>query len=230
LNKMKDKLFSIIAHDLKNPFNTVLGFSDLLLDGFQKLSDDKKLKYIELINTSSKKIFNLLDNLLFWSRAQINLIPFNPEKLNYLDIVQQNSKLLEADYWKKNISMETNIPSSLMIFGDKNMINMVTRNLLSNAVKYSHTNSKIYIHHTFIENMVEIQITDKGVGISQENIDKLFQIGNSFQRAGTSGEEGSGLGLLLCKDFIEKHGGKMSVYSVMGKGSTFGFTLPFIAS
>jgi signal transduction histidine kinase/ligand-binding sensor domain-containing protein len=226
LNKMKDKLFSIIAHDIKNPFNAVLGFSEILLTKFKTLNEEKKYKYIELINQSSVKIFSLLENLLFWARAQINIIPFHPVQSNISDLIQQNIKLLEADCWKKNIIIESNLPNEIWVEIDTNMMNAVLRNILSNAIKFSKMDGKIKISHEIVNGFLRLTITDQGVGIPDNNLKELFKVGHSYKRIGTAGEEGTGLGLLICKEFIEKHGGKINVTSEVEKGTSFNFTMP----
>jgi signal transduction histidine kinase len=226
LNSMKDKMFSIIAHDLKNPFNSVIGFSDILLQKYNSLSEEKKLKYIQLIRESSGKIYRLLENLLIWSRAQIHVLPFNPEETDLHDLIMQNVKLLEADYWKKNINMIVNIPLPITVYCDINMMNSVIRNLITNAIKFTNNNGVIEISQKDHDKYTEIIVKDNGIGIDKANISKLFKVGNSLKKQGTSGEEGTGLGLLLCKEFVNKHLGEIWVESQKGVGSAFHFTLP----
>ena len=168
----------------------------------------------------------MFDYLIIFLESILLIYIFLCLKLLY-QLLQQNNKLLEADYWKKNITLQINISSTLIVFGDKNMMQVITRNLLSNAIKFSNIDGIIIIDFEILGDMVEIQITDSGIGISEENCSKLFQIGNSYKNTGTLGEEGSGLGLLLCKEFVEKHGGKIKIKSILGKGSTFSYTLPY---
>lgn len=226
LNKMKDKLFSIIAHDIKNPFNAVIGFSEILMSKYKTLTDEKRYKYIELINHSSNKIFSLLENLLLWARSQINVLPFHPVQSNISEIVQQNIKLLEADCWKKNLIIESDLPEEIWVKIDVNMMNVVLRNIISNAIKFSHVDGKIFIAHKLEPEFIQITISDQGVGIPEDNRKQLFQIGHLNKRTGTAGEEGTGLGLLICKEFIEKHGGEIIVTSEPGRGAAFSFTIP----
>jgi len=224
-NATKDKFFSIIAHDLKNPFNSIVGFSDLLLKNIDKYDKDKILNFVKNINNSSKQAFILLENLLLWARSQSGNIEFYPTKNNLKNIIQENILLAENQANNKEIQIENHITDDYFVFCDKNMINTVIRNLLTNAVKFTTNKGKITTAIKLIENNYEVTISDTGVGISPENIDKLFRIDSKHQTLGTADEKGTGLGLILCKEFIEKHKGKIWAESEKGKGSDFKFTL-----
>ncbi len=226
LNSTKDKFFSIIAHDLKNPFNTILGFSELLNMKYNKLSEEKKLRYMEVIYSSSKSIYNLLENLLQWARTQTDKIAFEPIVFSLKQLVEQNLNLLKENITTKKINIEHKIEDSCDVYADRNMINAVIRNLLTNAIKFTHSGGDIAINSLRKDGHIEISIKDSGIGMSQEEIKNLFRVDANFSRSGTDGETGTGLGLILCNEFIIKNGGKIWVESDPGKGSRFLFTLP----
>jgi len=226
LNATKDKFFSIIAHDLKNPFNALLGFSELLEKNFDTYTKPEIKEYINVIYESSQSLFKLLDNLLQWSRTQTGTITYHIDNFNLLPIVNQEVELLQLNADKKRISIKSLVDEKILVFADKNIIATVVRNLLNNALKFTNTGGSIEIWARENNNDIEISITDSGIGIDSNDIDKLFQLNSSLSNKGTANEEGTGLGLLLCKEFIEKNGGKIWVTSSKGKGSTFYFTLP----
>lgn len=226
LNATKDKFFGIIAHDLKNPFNSILGFSELLIGNIQSYKTDKIVDFVKIIHNSSTKAHNLLENLLVWARAQSGRITFNPTVNNLAGIIQENISLIEAQTTKKEIRISAEIDDAYCVFCDLNMINMVVRNLLTNAVKFTNRNGQITVSPKQTDKGHEITISDTGVGIAPENVQKLFRIDSKFQEQGTEAEKGTGLGLILCKEFVEKHGGEIWVESQVGKGSDFKFTLP----
>ncbi len=237
LNATKDKFFSIIAHDLKNPFSTILGFSELLLSRHRKYDENKREKFIKSIYNSSKNTLNLLENLLTWANTQKGIINYNPEKIHINNIIADNIDLLTPNASKKDISIVNLIKDTIKVSADKEMINFIVRNLISNAIKFTPKNGEITIYNKIIENkehkLLSIIIEDNGVGIAPEDIEKLFRIDESFTTRGTEEESGTGLGLILCKEFIEKHGGKIGVESEPGNlpdgkagGSVFHFTIP----
>ncbi len=225
LNSTKDKFFSIIAHDLKNPFNTILGFSELLNTKFDRLSDEKKVKYAEVIYDSSKNIYNLLENLLQWARTQTDKIQFEPTKFKLKDLVDQNITLLKEHLTNKKINIDHKIANTSDVYADRNMINTVLRNLLTNAIKFTNAGGDIILTSAEKDGYVEVSIKDTGVGMSEEEISRLFRVDDNFSKSGTEGETGTGLGLILCKEFILKNGGEIWVESTAGKGSKFSFTL-----
>ncbi len=227
LNATKNKFFSIIAHDLKNPFQAIFGFSELLMRNFEDFDEKQRIELLTMIKTSSESAYNLLENLLQWARSQTHRIKYNPSYININDLIDQNVTLSLANTEKKSISVETSLEYNGTVWADLNMINLVVRNLLSNAVKFTGINGVITIScrsHSSSECIVSI--TDTGVGISGSNIKKLFKIDEYFSTAGTNGESGTGLGLIICKEFIEKNQGKLSVDSSLNIGTTFSFTLP----
>jgi len=228
LNSTKDRFFTIIAHDLRNPFNVVIGFSKILLREFQNLPTQTVKEYMEMIHNSSVNGNNLLDNLLQWSRSQTGRISFDPVSLNLWSLVEENLALLSADAQKKNIHIHSFIDSKLMVLADGNMIKTVFRNLISNAIKFTDQNGEITLSAIAERTQVEITVMDNGVGITEDVRNMLFHVNTNISTKGTLNESGTGLGLILCKEFVEKHGGKIWVESEVGKGSKFKFTLPMI--
>jgi len=226
LNATKDKFFSIIAHDLKNPFNDLMGFTQLLALNIDKYSKSKIEQFIHIIHQSSKLAYNLLENLLDWSRTQTGTLRYTPEKILINTLVDENIDLLESTSRNKNIQIISKIENPIHAFADKNMIRTVIRNLISNGIKYTNNGGTIHLKSSDKNNICEISITDTGIGISKENVTKIFKLDESFSTIGTDKEKGTGLGLILCKEFVEKNGGELKVESKPGKGSTFSFTLP----
>ncbi|MDM8561570.1 hybrid sensor histidine kinase/response regulator [Candidatus Parabeggiatoa sp. HSG14] len=224
-NASKDKFFSIIAHDLINPFNSLIGLLELLAHQNEQLSEEDKDKFIQIILNSSKKSYDLLKNLLEWSRAQTGRIKVNPVTFNLKEMIDRNIELLEHQASAKNINLFSYIEAN-SVFADEQMLDTVIRNLLSNAVKFTPINGKVSILSKKRGNEVEISISDTGVGI--EDIDKLFRIDVTYTTEGTEKEKGSGLGLILCKEFVEKNRGSIWVESEKGKGSIFHINLPFL--
>ena len=226
LNQTKDKFFSIIAHDLKNPFITILGFSDLLHTDYSELSDDERLFYIDEMKKSAEISHSLLQNLLQWSRSQTGRIEFNPQKLDLQNIVHDNLELLKASAEKKQIMLSHNIQNNISLFADEDMLNTIIRNLLTNALKFTNKGGKVDITAVEQNGLSEITISDSGVGMNEAVKQNLFRLDTTHSTFGTENEAGTGLGLILCKEFIEKHGGTIKVESVLGAGSKFIFTLP----
>jgi PAS domain S-box-containing protein len=226
LNSSKDKFFSIIAHDLKSPFNSIIGLSDLLVEQLKEKDYDGIDEMAEMILKSSNHAHDLLTNLLEWSRMQTGRMQFEPLFVELVALTNENIKLLKQSAEQKHISIEKQMPAIAPLLCDKNMINTVIRNLISNAVKFTPENGRILISIKAKPAEIEISVTDTGMGISAENLNKLFRIDSNFSTPGTNRETGTGLGLLLCKEFIQKHNGKIMVESEPGKGSIFTFTLP----
>jgi len=225
-NTAKDKFFSIIAHDLSNLFNGLLSFSDILTNKTISLTENDKEEFLGIIQQSSQQGFTLLRNLLDWSRVQTGRVHFQPEHQNLRAVVDSNIMLLSSNAKAKNINMLCDISPTVLVFTDANMFNTVIRNLLSNAIKFTPENGKITVSAKEKRKLVEIAIADTGIGISAQEIPKLFRIDISHTTIGTGKEKGTGLGLILCKEFVEKNGGEIWVESQEGQGSTFYFTLP----
>lgn len=226
LNITKDKFFSIIAHDLKNPFITILGFSELLLSDFSELTDEEKIFYLSEMHKSAEVSHSLLQNLLQWSRSQTGKIEFNPKKISLFESTSQNMELLKSTAEKKEISLINNVPESICVKADEDMLNTILRNLITNAIKFTNKQGTITVAAKIIDNMVEVSVQDTGVGMDERTKNKLFRLDETVTNTGTDNEVGTGLGLLLCKEFVEKHGGKINVESQIGIGSKFIFTIP----
>lgn len=228
LNAAKDKFFSIIAHDLKNPFNAIIGFSNILIEQINKKDYEGIAEYAGIILDSSKRAMSLLSNLFQWSRSQTGRMEFNPEPIELVGLINEVIKLSNDSAQQKSITITKEIPQSLNISADKAMINAILRNLISNAIKFTNKDGNITISAQQEQNEVVVTVCDNGVGIRKDAIEKLFRIDESYTTTGTQKEKGTGLGLLLCKEFVLKHGGKIWVTSEFGKGSSFCFTIPRI--
>ncbi len=226
LNATKDKFFSIIAHDLKNPFNSILGFSDLLLTNLGNISPEKLFKMVTTINTSAKSAYKLLENLLEWARTQTGKIEFRQERTSLKSIFDNASEITQGIALNKNISLSFELSEDFDVFVDRNMVSTILRNLITNSIKYTNKGGNINVVAHRDDHQVSISVIDNGVGIDPVIIGKLFKISEKVSTAGTEKEGGTGLGLLLCKEFVEKHGGHIGVKSELGKGSEFIFTLP----
>jgi PAS domain S-box-containing protein len=228
LNAMKDKFFSIIAHDLKNPLGTYMQLTDLIFTDYDEIPDAEKKSILEQLMQSSKTIYNLLENLLEWSRSQRGILPFNPE-MNDLNFVAENvCSVLHLNAQSKNLSIENKVDEYTLAYFDANMIITVIRNLVSNAIKFTHEGGFIVIDNKYESDMkfITVSVTDSGIGMSASLVEKLFRLDESVTSPGTNNEQGTGLGLILCKEFINKNGGDIWVESKDGEGSTFYFTLP----
>ncbi|MCK5028554.1 MAG: tetratricopeptide repeat-containing sensor histidine kinase [Bacteroidales bacterium] len=225
LNATKDKFFSIIAHDLRNPFNALHGLALYLFENYSNFSENEVKESLEIIYNSADDLLELLENLLHWSRTQRGEIQFSPREIDLSEIINKifNQLIINAD--KKKINLINEIPTDYIILADADMITVILRNLVSNAIKFSNKNSFIRISKKDSNDYTEISVMDNGVGISEENIKKLFRIDIHHSTSGTSEEQGSGLGLILCREFVEKHGGKIWVKSEENIGSTFKFTI-----
>ena len=225
LNATKDKFLSIIAHDLKSPLSNILGFSNLMLED-KKMKPDEIHQFVSLINKSASNTINLLENLLEWASIQDGRISFKPRLVNLNELLAEVVTLVSESATEKRIEILLTDSEKIKVRLDENMIKTVVRNLLSNAVKFTKPGGKIEVSAIKNDQEVVVSVTDSGVGISAENKKKLFDVGSGYFTLGTKNEKGTGIGLLLCHEFVEKHGGKMIVESTEGKGSTFGFTIP----
>jgi signal transduction histidine kinase/streptogramin lyase len=226
LNASKDKFFSIIAHDLKNPFQTIIGFSEMQKEQIKTADFAGIEDYAGLINTSAVETLRLLENLLEWAKSQTGKILFNPVPINLSELFNEEFIVLNDMAITKNIDLKSCFIDNLTIIADKNMIRTILRNLISNAIKFTHKNGKVEVKAIIEDKQVEISVSDSGIGMTKETITKLFKIDANISTRGTENEKGTGLGLFLCKEFIEKHGGKIWVESESGKGSTFKFFIP----
>jgi len=226
LNATKDRFFSILAHDLKNPFSSLYSLSELVVENYEQMEEEEKLLTLKKINQSSELIYNLLENLLTWSRSQRGDIDYTPEEFNLTTLAEVNLNLHRLPADKKKISLVSELPEKVKVHADRQMINTVIRNLVNNAVKYSHPEGTIRVRIEERDHLVELTVRDEGTGISPENLEKIFRIDTKFKTPGTEGEKGTGLGLTLCKDFVEKNGGSIWCESEEGRGTVFFITLP----
>ncbi len=227
INSEKDRFFSIIAHDLRGPFNGFLGLSKLLAEDLPHLTQEEIKKMAGSMRDSATNLFRLLENLLEWSRLQRGITSFEPGQFLLMPMIAETMRPVMGEANKKEIEIRYKIPSDLEVFADEYMLASTIRNLASNAVKFTTKGGKVTISaKTTPGNSVEFSVRDTGIGMSPQMVDDLFRLDVQTNRRGTEDEPSSGLGLLLCKDFIEKHGGKIWVESEEGKGSTFYFTLP----
>lgn len=229
LNAAKNKFFSIIAHDLKNPFHNIIGYSQLLTSEYDNFNETERKKFAASINQSTNNVFRLLQNLLEWSRAQTGRLVFLPREIDFGHILKNALSVLRPLADQKQISIELDFDEELTIFADPQMIETVLRNLINNAIKFTPEHGKITISARLANEQVEIRITDTGIGIAEKEAQTLFKIDSTIKRKGTNNEDGSGLGLILCKEFVHKHNGSISVESTPGKGSSFYFILPQIS-
>ncbi|CAN5450976.1 hypothetical protein BH10BAC5_BH10BAC5_15590 [soil metagenome] len=225
-NTAKDKFFSIIAHDLKNPFSGIIGLSSFMYENFDSLADDEKMDFIKQIEESSKGSFQLLENLLLWSRAQTGGLKFDPEKINLKIVINECISLLSLYAKNKNISTTSDLDYDIFVFADLYMVKTILRNLINNAIKFTRNRGSIIVSAKMNGTKVETTVSDNGVGITPKDLANLFKLDVKFRNYGTNKETGSGLGLLLCKEFIEKNGGTIKVSSKENEGSHFKFTLP----
>jgi len=227
INSEKDKFFSIIAHDLRNPFNGFLGFTKLMVEDLPDMTREEIQKIALSMSKSATNLFSLLENLLEWSRMEQGLIPFKQELIELKPRVIESIKPLIESAKNKEIEIKYDLSGDLQVYADSYMLQSILRNLVSNAIKFTNKNGKIYISaKTTIWNSIEISITDSGVGMTKEMVDTLFQLGANTGRLGTLGEPSTGLGLLLCNEFVQKHGGKIWGKSEENKGSMICFTIP----
>jgi len=228
LNATKDKFFAIIAHDLRNPFSTVLGLSELLAREFENFDADRLKEFINQIYKYSNNTFNLLENLLQWSMVQTGRMPLRPKVVNLCDIVNENIELLRGNASNKRISLLGPECGEWFSYVDVNMITTVVRNLISNAIKFTEPGGVVEIKLDQDDRFVTVSVSDTGVGISGADLNKLFKLDSNPTTIGTSQEKGTGLGLILCKEFVERNGGTVWAESVLEKGTTFRFTAPRI--
>jgi len=225
LNAQKDKFFSIIAHDLKSPFNAIMGFSELLIDQIKEKDYQGIDKYAKIIEQSSQRAVDLLMNLLEWSRAQTGRMEYNPENFDLVDLIEENKMLFDVIAGQKAIKIKKVIPHEIPVFADKPMISTVIRNLISNAIKFTRQGGEIKVSAQKRSKEILVSVSDNGIGIAPERLEKLFRIDESDSTSVTNNEKGTGLGLILCKEFVKNHGGKIWAESEQGKGSVFYFTL-----
>ena len=231
LNETKDRFISIISHDLRTPFSSILGFTDLLAND-EELTEDERKQYVKYIQESSRSMLALVNSLLDWTRLQTGRIKFEPQKIDVSKIILDSVNALSGSAIQKGIEILTVVNQSQFLFVDKSLITQVFNNLISNAIKFTNGGGFIRISNEAVANsrFVKFSVKDTGVGIKEDDLSKLFSVDSKFTSEGTAGEKGSGLGLSLVKEIIEKHGGTIEVESEYGKGTDFTFTLPIASS
>jgi signal transduction histidine kinase len=227
LNATKDRFFSIIAHDLRGPLGGFMGLTEMMADENQYFADSEKKEMMSDLSHSARNTFNLLENLLEWSQMDRGFTEFKPKKLYLLDVVTECINIVAGPAKGKMIGLIAQITNEPLVFADKNMLQTVIRNLLSNAIKFTPKGGEVTISaKTGENNRTVISVKDTGIGMKEELRNNLFRIDANTKRPGTEGEQSTGLGLLLCKEFVEKHGGEIWVESVQNQGSVFSFTVP----
>ena len=228
-NKTKDKFFNIIAHDLRNPFAGIMSLSDTMQTTAIKENVEPDyifLKYSQMIFNASKSALSLIDNLAQWAKSQTGNIKVNHRKISFNFLVSITIPIVSGNAFNKKISIETDLIEEDIVYVDEYLITTVLRNLLTNAIKFTHANGKIVVSTKNKDGFLEVSVNDSGIGMNQQNLEKIFKIDSKFSNLGTNNEKGTGLGLILCKEFVELQGGKIWVTSKVGIGSTFTFTLP----
>lgn len=227
-NETKNKFFRIIAHDLKSPFSGFLGLTDMLANNLDKMKPEMVESLSKSMSQESKRLYNLLDNLLEWSYSQMGLIKFEPIQIDLYDVSVRTLSLFESQIESKNLKIKNSLEKNSFVFADNHMLNSIFKNIISNAIKYSKLNGSINIssilnndNHTYT-----VIIEDRGIGISQDFLSTIFNIDSKHITVGTDNEKGTGIGLVLCKEFIEKNGGRIFADSEIGVGTTIYFTLP----
>lgn len=230
LNHEKDKFFTIIAHDLRNPFIGITSLSKIMLDQLKSNDFENMEEYVQEINNASKNAYNLLKNLLNWARSQTGRMEFTPTLLSVFSLLEETVNLLKESASLKGINLINTVPADIEIVGDKEMLSVVFRNIISNAIKFTKTGGTIRIEAIQNDSELTIQVIDSGIGMTAKMIEDIFKIDKSSGRKGTNGEPSTGLGLLLCKEFIEKHNGAITVTSEVNVGSVFAISLPLASA
>jgi signal transduction histidine kinase len=226
-NASKDKFFSIIAHELRNPFTALIGLTEAIVEEIEFYSKDQIKDKINRLHTNSERVYALLTNLLTWSRLERGLIECKPETFSLADVTERSIRLFASNAGRKQTTLRNLVPHGTTAYAEPKMIDTIIRNLISNALKFIEPGGTIEVSiPRQDEEFVEIAVSDTGIGMSQQQIEKLFRIEQKTSKKGTAGEEGTGLGLILCKELVEKNSGRIRVESEVGKGSQFMVSLP----
>lgn len=227
LNSEKDHLFSIIAHDLRSPFTAILGLTEMISEEYDIMDASEMKGILKELHKSASNLYILLDNLLEWTMVRRNKKPFNPSRFLLSDIINYSLQLQYESAKLKSIEIFVDVDDQLLVYADRNMLEVVLRNLLSNAVKFTHEGGRILVGaEPEGDNLIRVSVHDNGIGMPAEMLENMFSLSAKNNRKGTKGESSTGLGLLLCKEFVQKNGGELSVSSSEGKGSTFSFSVP----
>lgn len=222
----KNKFFSILSHDLRSAFGNIANLANLLTESLADISKEELEEFLTAIAKTSQNTLDLLEDLLNWARTQTGTIKFNPEKIELNDLLPEMVSQLKNQAKSKNIELSASISTPYQVFADRNMLRLVLRNLITNAIKFTNPNGFIKLKANPINDTIRIEVQDNGIGISKSRIQQIFNLQKSSSTAGTNKEQGHGLGLILCKEFIERNQGHIGVESEPGKGSTFWVTLP----
>ena len=226
INATKDKFFSIISHDLRSPLSGLMQILFIIAEDYDSLPNEEKLEMIMDVANTSKKTYELMENLLEWSSVQTGTIPFNPKKIKIINVLHNLEELYNQNLKGKEITLKIDIEPEIFVFADKKMVETIFRNLISNAIKFTHPNGTISISSEAADDLVVIKVSDNGVGINEETLSELFKVDKVQSTPGTKKETGTGLGLILCKELVEKQNGNMWVESKEDEGTTFYFSLP----
>jgi len=226
LNATKDKFFSIIAHDLRSPISTLISLSEMLRTDIDQLTGIETHEILSSLHNLSRNYLKLLDNLLQWARMQTGRMQANPEKFDLLWVIDEVFRFYKTTAFEKHVNLINHVGGEIIVCADKNMIKTVLRNLVSNALKYTAMDGNVELGIRMLPGFIEVFVKDNGLGMTDEMVEKLFRLDTTFSTVGTANEKGTGLGLILCKEFIEKNHGTIMVESKYGYGSTFRFTLP----
>jgi signal transduction histidine kinase len=226
INAMKDKFFSIIAHDLRSPLSGLMQILFIIEEDFDSLENDEKQEMITEVANTSKRTYELMENLLEWSSIQTGAIPFNPQKIKLLTLLDNLRELYNHNLINKGITLKINVDPEASVFADKKMTETILRNLVSNAIKFTRNNGTVSISTNQGDDIVVVEVTDTGVGINEERLSELFRVDKFQSTPGTAKERGTGLGLVLCKELVEKQNGEIWVESKENEGTTFYFTIP----
>jgi two-component system, sensor histidine kinase and response regulator len=229
-NASKDTFFSILAHDLRSPFTGLLTLTEVLAHDIQHFTKDQIQQKLRTLHTASENVYELLTDLLTWSRLQRGVLEYQPTALPLFELVEHTLHILAAEAERKSIRLRSAIPRDVEVYGDYNMVNTIIRNLLSNALKFTPTDGTITVVSRYAGGNVEIAVRDTGIGMPADLLEKIFRIDQKTSRKGTAGEPGTGLGLILCKELAERNHGGIRVESQVGQGATFTFTLPLVSS
>jgi PAS domain S-box-containing protein len=227
-NRTKDRFFSLIAHDLKNPFHSIMGLTHLLKANFKEIADDDRMSIVENIHSATETTYQLLLNLLDWARLQEGKIKLKTENFKLAEVVKESINLSKPKIKEKSLYLSSDINQELEVIADKNMVRTITRNLLSNSIKFTEPAGNIHIAARRLFKYVEISVTDSGIGINEDDQKVLFQVDKRSIEDSLETQQGTGLGLVLCKEFVEMNQGKIWAESRVGEGSVFYFTLPLV--
>ena len=226
INATKDKFFSIIAHDLRSPLSGLMQIMFIIEEDYDSLEEDEKQEMITEVASTSKRTYELMENLLEWSSIQTGVIPFNPQEFTLIPILNNLEELYKQNLFNKEITLNINVDPELSVFADKKMTETILRNLVSNAIKFTHKNGTVSVSSDQSDGFVVVKVIDTGVGMRPKELSELFKEDKFQSTPGTAKERGTGLGLVLCKELVEKQNGKIWVESKENEGTTFSFTLP----